>query len=755
MGNILRFLPGLFVLFFSVAMVTAQPITGYVVSPTPVLECNNTQVTINGFLPCGNATIQGTGHTIVGSTLFVDVFIQQPFICLPIILPYSVTEIVGTIPAGSYTITIRYFQNGLNLSNMSGPLNVTSCCTVNTNFTASSLSGCPGDSITFTANDPSLSSYSWTVGGNVIGTSAVAGYTFPATGSFSVMLTGGNGSCTANTSQTVNITQPQLSFGQVNIESCPGTQNGSIDLQVTGGTTPYTYVWSNGSTAQDPTQLSAGTYTVTVTDNQGCTDIDSVAVGVGTPVVADFTSNAFVKICKGESAQFTSTGTGATQYNWTANGTLFNQSAIASYTFADTGLFTITLVAANVTCSDTISQSFLVSEPILSAATTDETCNGTLDGAIDLTAGFGVSPYTFLWSTGNTSEDLLQLGAGDYIVTVTDSLGCTKTDTFTVGSSIGVVAQFSASGTASICPGDTLDFTNTSTAGTTALWLNDGIPFASTVDASFVFPDSGMTTISLIVNLLTCADTTTTTFTINQAPSVVAQLTGETCPESADGAIDLSLTGGVGPFSFEWSTGELTEDISALGAGDYSLRLNFGSSCKWLDTFEIVTLGGVSAGFNYQIFPTGIQFTDISDTTAISWAWDFGDGLGTSTVQGPFYEYALKGDYQVCLTVTDRFGCSDTLCEIITYTAGIDGNKLKNIKGYPNPAETEYWLDLSSISGKPVQIRIYDLAGRLVLSREETAEYLTKLYLGTLSSGTYQLLLLTDQGYFETRIIKK
>ncbi|MEZ4776319.1 MAG: PKD domain-containing protein [Bacteroidia bacterium] len=755
MKNFLRFLGAHIVLVFSVAMVTAQPISSYVVSPTPVLECNNTQVTINGFLPCGNATIQGTGHTIVGSTLYVDVFILQPFICLPVILPYSVTEIVGTIPAGNYTITIRYFENGLNLASMSGPLNVISCCTVNANFTASSLTGCPGDSLTFTANDPSLSSYSWTVGGNVIGTSSVAGFTFPSTGSSTVSLTAGNGACTASTSKTVNITQPQLSFGQVNIESCPGTQNGSIDLQVTGGIAPYTYAWSNGSTTQDLTQLSAGTYTVTVTDNLGCTAIDSVTVGAGTPVVADFTSSAFIKLCKGESATFTSTGTGAVQYNWTSNGTLFNQNAVANYTFADTGLYTIMLVAANVTCSDSASQTFLVSEPVLSASTTDETCNGTLDGGIDLTASSGISPYTFSWSNGSTSEDLSQIGAGDYIVTVTDSLGCSRTDTFTVGSAIGVVAQFNASGSGSVCPGDTLDFTNTSTAGTTALWLSDGIPFSSTTDASFVFPDSGSTTISLIVNLLTCADTATTTFTINEAPSVVAQLTGETCPESEDGAIDLNLTGGVGPFSFEWSTGDVTEDISSLGAGDYALRLSFGPSCKWTDTFEIVTLGGVSAAYNYQVLTTGIQFTDMSDTTTTTWAWDFGDGLGTSNVPDPFYEYALKGDYQVCLTVTDRFGCADTLCEIITYTAGIDGRELLNIKGYPNPVQREYWLDLSSISGKPVQIRLYDLAGRLVMSREETAGYLTKLYLGTLSSGTYQLLLLTDQGYFETRISKE
>ncbi|MDX2248367.1 MAG: PKD domain-containing protein [Bacteroidia bacterium] len=745
----------IFLSFFSIAFLEAQPITGYVVSPTPVLECNNTQVTINGFLPCGNATIQGTGHTIVGNTLFVDVFILQPLVCLPIILPYSVTEIVGNIPAGSYTITIRYFQNGLNLASMSGALSVASCCSVNSGFIASSLTGCPGGSLLFTANDTTLSNYSWSVNGNAISSDSVTGYTFPATGTYNISLTAGNGTCSTSTAQSVVISQPQTSFAQIIDESCPGTQNGSINLQVSGGILPYTYLWSNGSTSQDLTQLSAGTYSVTVTDAIGCVKTDSTTVSAGTPVVAGFTSASFYKLCTGESALFTSNTTGATQYSWTSNGTLFSQNPVASYTFTDTGVFIITLIAANITCSDSVSQLFYVSAPMLSATTTDETCNGTLDGAIDLSVIAGIFPYTFSWSNGSTDEDPAQLGAGNYTVTVTDSLGCATTDTFAVGNSIGILAQFSASGPASICPGDSISFSNTSTAGVSSTWLSDGIPFASTQDASFVFPDSGTTAISLIVNLLACADTATTIFTINEAPEITAQLTGETCPDSKDGAISLNLSGGAGPFVFDWSNGESTEDLEALAAGQYELLLTFGPSCKWRDTFEVAKLGGLSADFFYQVFATGILFTDKSDTTATSWSWDFGDGSGSSILQNPFYEYTLKGDYQVCLTVTDSFGCTDTLCGIVTWTAGLEDREKLNIKGYPNPVQHEYQLDMSSIAGKPVRIQLYDLAGRLILSREENAEHRTLLQFETLSAGIYQLIILTENGYFEEKIRKE
>ncbi|MEZ4825037.1 MAG: PKD domain-containing protein [Bacteroidia bacterium] len=757
MKNPLHYLVTSLFLVFSSAILTAQPITGYIVSPTPVLECNNTQVTINGILPCGNATITGTAHSIVGNVLFVDVFIFQPFICLPIILPYSVTETVGNIPAGSYTITIRYYENGVNLANMSGPLTVASCCSVNSTFTASSLTGCQGDSLTFTATDPNLSSYSWVVAANVFSTDSVAGYTFNTPGNYLVTLTGGDGSCTTSSSLTVSIKQPQISFSQVVNETCPGTQNGSINAQATGGTAPYAYLWSTGGTSQNISQLSAGVYSLTVTDNNGCTDTDSTVVSSGVPVTASFSSSAaFSKLCPGDSVLFTGNATGATQYNWKANGVLFSQSPAASYTFGDTGTFTITLIAANVTCADSFSQTFHVSSPVLSATgIVDETCSGTFDGSIDLTVGSGISPYTYLWSNGSTSEDQAQLAAGDYSVVVTDSLGCTATDTFTVGSSQSVFAQFTYPGSTSLCPGDSVSFTNASTTGSTSIWLSDGMPFATTQDAGFVFPDSGTTAISLVINLLVCTDTTTTVFTVNDAPKVTTQITGETCPESEDGIIDLNLAGGVGPFSFDWSNGGQTEDLSGLGAGAYGLMLTFGPSCEWTDTFEVVRLGGLTAAYNYTIQPNGIQFTDMSDTTAVTWVWDFGDGTGSSSLPGPFYEYSLKGDYQVCLTVTDRFGCADTVCEVITFTAGLEGRIPLNIRSYPNPATSEFWLDMAAITGQPVEIRLYDFTGRLVFSHSETASPLRRISLEGLSTGIYPLIIFTEEGLYETRIRKE
>jgi PKD repeat protein len=744
----------LFLMLIGMAL-RAQPLTSYQVSPTPTSQCSTTTVTINGFLPCGNATIQGTTHTYSGTNLFVDVFITQPLICLPIILPYSVTETVGNIPAGSYSLTVRYFENNVNLASLGGALTVGSCCSVNSAFTTNTLTGCPGDSLTFTAADPSLTSYAWTLGGNVISTSSVAGFTFPATGSFALSLAAGDGSCSTSTSQTIVIGQPQLAFGQVVGESCPGTQNGSIDLQVTGGATPYTYVWSNGGTTQDLTQLAAGTYSVTVTDINGCSAADSATVSVGIPVVAGIGTTSFSKVCTGASVSLSSTGTGETQYEWRADGLVFGQTQTVTYVFADTGLTTIRLLASNTTCSDTISQTFQVSAPLVDGSTTDESCTGSMDGTIDVTTTSGILPYSFLWSNGATTEDLTQVAGGAYVLTVVDSLGCITLDTLTVATSVGIDAQFSASGTSPICPGTVLDFTNTSTAGTTTAWFSDGISFGTNGNTTFAFPDSGSIEITLIATLGACADTASSVFAISAAPEVAALITNETCPESANGAIGLTLTGGATPFTYSWSNGASTEDLASLSAGTYDLLLTFGPACAWRDTFEIVTLGGLTAGFSHTQEVNGVQFTDLSDTTASSWAWDFGDAIGTSNAQNPLYGFIWPGNYEVCLIAADPLGCADTLCQTVTFTTGMEEKVLLSIAGYPNPVQSEYRLDLSSVTGQQVAARLYDSAGRLVLARQEQAEPQMTLQLGHLAPGLYHLLLTTDTGYFKASIRKE
>lgn len=132
--------------------------------------------------------------------------------------------------------------------------------------------------------------------------------------------------------------------------SCNGNSDGSIDLTVSGGTSPYFFSWSNGETSEDLTNIGVGVYTVTVTDDQSATE--SITITITEP-------------------------------------TLLN-------------VFTLLSDYSGYSVSS----------------------NGASDGSIDLTITGGSAPYSFAWSTGETSEDISNLGIGQYTVTVTDDAGC-------------------------------------------------------------------------------------------------------------------------------------------------------------------------------------------------------------------------------------------------------------------------------------------------------------------------------------------
>src|SRR5206468_789408 len=147
-----------------------------------------------------------------------------------------------------------------------------------------------------------------------------------------------------------------LAMGETHVDvNCFGASTGSIDLTVSGGTAPYTYLWSNEATTQDLSALTAGSYSVTVTDAKGCSATQSVTIG----------------------------------------------QPAAALEMGETHV--------------------------------DVHCFGASTGSIDLTVRGGTAPYTYLWSTEATTQDLSALAAGRYSVTVTDAKGCSATQSVTIG----------------------------------------------------------------------------------------------------------------------------------------------------------------------------------------------------------------------------------------------------------------------------------------------------------------------------------
>jgi len=393
-------------------------------------------------------------------------------------------------------------------------------------------------------------------------------------GTYTATITDAN-SCTTTSGGTV--TQPAAPLAGTTIVTdvlCYGDATGTIDLTVTGGTAPYTFLWSNGATTEDISGLTAGTYIVVITDANSCTTTSGGTVTqpaaplAGTTVITDV-------LCFGDATgaiDLTVTGgTAPYTFLWSNGATtedLINLTA---------GTYTVTITDAN-SCITTAGGTVTQPAAPLAGTTivTDVLCYGDATGAIDLTVTGGTAPYTFLWSNGATTEDLVNLTAGTYIVTITDANSCITTAGGTVTQPAAPLAGTTVI-TDVLCFGDAtgaIDLTVTGgTAPYTFLWSNG----ATTEDITDL--TAGTYTV-IITDANNC--TTTAGGTVTQPAAALAGtavMTDVSCFGGNDGAVDLTVTGGTSPYTFLWSNGATTEDISGLTAGTYTVNITDANSC--------------------------------------------------------------------------------------------------------------------------------------------------------------------------------
>ena len=212
--------------------------------------------------------------------------------------------------------------------------------------------------------------------------------------------------------------------------SCNGASDGSIDVTVTGGTGNYTYLWSNGETTEDLSNIAAGTYTVTATDENGCfVDITVEITESDEMTISETHSDysGFGVSCFGYEDGFIDVtvagGTGNYTYSWSNGETTEDLSGIG------VGTYTVTATDENgcfidITVEITEPEGMVLTETHSNYNGFGVSCNGASDGSIDVTVTGGAGNYTYSWNNGETTEDISDLTAGTYTLTVTDDNGC-------------------------------------------------------------------------------------------------------------------------------------------------------------------------------------------------------------------------------------------------------------------------------------------------------------------------------------------
>ena len=410
--------------------------------------------------------------------------------------------------------------------------------------------------------------------------------TLLAAGNYSLVVRDGN-ACSISRSYT--ILQPLTVLNSTLVKtdvSCFGGANGTVNLSPFGGTFPYTYTWSNLQNTEDITGLSIGLYSVTITDNLGCTIGNSTTI-TQPAVLNGVVSNTQVN-CFGQSTASINIamvgGTAPYTYSWSNltdlfsinNATLSNIPA-SNYTVNVTDSKGCTFVGVGV-----VTQPNLL---VLSETHTNVTCFGYTNGAIDLTVNGGASPYTYAWvnavalPVGNT-QDLINLSAQNYSV-VTDFNGCTKPMSVSITQPASPISA-TTTPTHVNCFGFSTGAVDLTPAGGTApytySWSNGQITqdIANLVSNNYAYT---------ITDFNGCILAGSSIVTQPAAPlNVTNILTHVNCFGESNGAINLTTTGGTAPYTYTWinsvyNLSNITEDLSNLAAETYTFTATDSKGC--------------------------------------------------------------------------------------------------------------------------------------------------------------------------------
>jgi gliding motility-associated-like protein len=574
-------------------------IDSFQVTPSMVLSAN---VSTTGIL-CSSVCSGTASISVVTGTAPYNFQWNDPF--------GQTASTASNLCAGTYSVTLTDAL-GCNIT-LPATINSTSPISANPTVTNANCGACDGQATLAPTGGTSPFTYSWSTGSS---TNSAAGL---CAGLYFVSITDANG-CSASFQVPVsNNNAPSFTASVTNV-SCFGVCDGTASLNVTGGAGPYTYLWSTGGqTTSSVSGLCAGTYFAQVQDANGCSIVDSVVIGTPTQIQDNHTViNASCGSSNGSITLNPTGGNGPYSYSWTPPVSATNAaSGLAA------GLYDVAITDAS---GCTINVSVPVSNPGgpgIAVTSTNISCNGAADGTATAdTTGGSIGPFTYLWSNGQSTAAITGLSSGTYIVQVTDGAGCTSSAQVTITEpqpltfSIPAVVNESC---ASSCNGSATAIASGGTLPYQFLWSNG----ATTATASGLC--SGSYTLT-VTDANGCTITNSTTITGPIALNISSTVTDATCSMQNDGAIDITVTGGTAPYTYQWSGGSTanTEDIASLFPGTYSVLVTDANGCQATASVTVnAVITVIADAGNDSTFCEGGSFVldGSGSTTATSYQW--------------------------------------------------------------------------------------------------------------------------------------
>ncbi len=526
--------------------------------------------------------------------------------------------------------------------------------------------------------------------------------------SYQVIITDANG-CKTAAGGTILEPESAISFVVLTSDkNCNGGVNdGTVDVLTQGGTSPYNYSWSNASTSEDLTALNAGTYNLTVTDNNGCVGLTSATINQPSPL-GQTAAILNVDCTNGSDGMIDASPFGGVQpyiYQWTnnVNATVINSEDIINTIAAQhTLLFTDGNGCTN-SANYTITQPATL--PSLSLLQSTVSCKGGLNGGVNLTPSGGTPGYTFTWVNGATavlpfvSEDLSNVGADNYSVVMTDANGCSTSGTVAVTEPAAALSQ-SPVLTQINCFGNTTGAIVPNIAGGTApysyAWSN------ATSGTTLTGVGAGNYSLTVTDNR---GCTAVYSYTLTQPNAALAlTLTPNTidCFGNANGQVTSAVSGGTSPYSYLWSNLQTSATIQNLVAGPYSLTVIDSKGCL-INAVSIVTqplapLSTTNTFTNVSCFAGTNGAIDLSvagGTFPYTYQWWDGTNQLISTQTQDLS--VLDADIYI-VKVTDNRNC--TIFDTVTISQPLAPIAISSLMNDVNCfAGTDGALDVSVIGG--------------------------------------------------------
>lgn len=484
----------------------------------------------------------------------------------------------------------------------------------------------------------------------------------------------------ATSSASTNISGPPpinaVASGSV---ICDGATNGTVSVLANGGVGGFTYSWSTGQGGISISGLIAGTYTVTVTDNNGCQETSEANVTESPEIIISGNVNNIN--CFGQTNGSISTsifgGTPGFSYSWSTGSTQANIINLAA------GLYTVTVTdAANCTSTE----SFTILQPASALTSTistlsNVTCFGGTNGSAQISASGGTPPYNYTWSNGasgsGNSNTQINLVAGEYVVTITDFFDCMTINEveITQPSDINIFPEIVNPSCNGQNNGSILAVVSFATGNVSYLWSHNNSTTQSISGLS-----AGIYSLT-VTDANGCTKTGEYNLTepdiLTATPALVTNLT---CAGGNDGAVSLDVNGGNGQYTYLWSNSATTQNLSGLTSGNYSVTVTDWKACSTTSSVAITAPSAISVSVVDSLNATCLGATNGSlaiaatnGLTPYSYEWSNGQTEAVLT-------NVASGNYIV--TVTDGNNCSI----IKTFTVGSNASFSINLIASTNVA---------------------------------------------------------------------